>query len=109
MPAPAEYRRHAVAVLMQVLAVVGSELEPDHVVVLELQTDHIVDSAEMSAFISCELTAAVNGLSQLTIVLLDYLEAYAPDAKLNRAGLLRRAAAEAERRDIEPLRYDDAS
>lgn len=109
MPAPAEYRRQAVAVLTQVLALVGGELAPDHIVALELQTDHIVDSAEISAFVSGELTAAVSGLSQLTIVLLDYLEAYAPDAKLDRAGWLRRAAAEAERRDIEPLRYGDAS
>jgi|SRR5450432_4191192 hypothetical protein len=109
MPAPAEYRHQAVAVLTQVLAVVDGELKPDHVVAPKLQTDHIVDSAEMSAFVSRELTAAVSGLSQLTIVLLDYLEAYAPDAKLNRAGWLRRAAAEAERRDIEPLRYDDVS
>jgi hypothetical protein len=109
MPAPSDYRRQAVAVLTQVLAVAGGELDPDEVVALELRTDHMVDSADISAFVSREVTSAVGGLSQLVIVLLDYLEAYAPHAQLDRSGWLRRAAAEAERRDIEPLRYDDAS
>jgi hypothetical protein len=109
MPTPSDYRRQAVAVLAQVLAVAGGELGPGDVVGLELRTDHMVDPADINAFLSRELTAAVGGLSQLVIVLLDFLEAYAPDAQLDRASWLRRAAAEAERRDLKPLRYDDAS
>jgi len=89
---PADYRRHAIALITAVLggdqSLIGEERSP-------LGDPVSVPPADFEAFVSAEVTKALGGVTQLVVRLLIYLEDYT-DEGVDRLGWLQRAAADVE-------------